>query len=499
MAKRFVSIWFHHLPTDWFTLRQPELKNLPLVLTESNHGKLIITATNQNAEQKGISSGTPLADARAVIPDLVAMEHKPLLIIKVLTRLAEWCIRFTPTVAIDPPNGLILDATGCSHLWGGDTIYIETISEKLNARGYGVRIAMADTMGAAWAIARFSKDARVIPEGKHPEALRSLPTQSLRLEPEVSERLYKLGLHNIQHVLNLPRPSLRKRFGQHLLQQLDKALGNEMEWIEPLQPIEPYQERLPSLEPIVTEAGIKIALHQLITLLCTRLQQEQKGLRMATFKGYRVDGKVEQIEIGTSRPSNNVTHLSKLFELKLSKIEPAWGIELFVMAAWKVEDHHPQQETMWTPPTGVDDQRITELVDRIAGKLGMNTIHRYAPAEHHWPERSFTGTTSLNEKLISAWPEHKLRPLQLLPTPQRIEVTAPIPDYPPMLFRHQGKIHTIVKADGPERIEQEWWLQQGQHRDYYQVEDETGNRYWLFRLGHYQDKTVHWFLHGFFP
>ena len=498
MAKRFVSIYFHHLPTDWYTLRQPELKNLPLVLTESNHGKLIITASNSNAEKKGIRIGTSLADARAIIPDLIALEHKPLLINRVLNRLADWCIRFTPTVTTDPPNGLILDASGCSHLWGSDTIYIETISMKLTTRGYGVRVAMADTIGAAWAIARFSSDIRVIPEGKHLEALMPLPTQALRLEPEVIERLYKLGLHQIQQILNIPRPSLRKRFGQHLPQQLDKALGNEMEWIEPLQQVEPYQERLPSIEPIVTETGIRIALHQLIDLLCTRLQQEQKGLRTATFKGYRVDGKVEHIEIVTSRPSNNVKHLSKLFELKLSTIEPAWGIELFVLEASRVEDHHAQQETMWAPPTGVEDQRITELVDRIAGKMGMNTIHRYAPAEHHWPERSFTGT-SLHEKLSTPWPDHKLRPLQLLSTPQRIEVTAPIPDYPPMLFRHQGKIHTIIKADGPERIEQEWWLQLGQHRDYYYVEDESGNRYWLFRLGHYQDKMYHWYLHGFFP
>ncbi len=468
------------------------------MLTESNHGKLIITASNSNAEKKGIRIGTSLADARAIIPDLIALEHKPLLINRVLNRLADWCIRFTPTVTTDPPNGLILDASGCSHLWGSDTIYIETISMKLTTRGYGVRVAMADTIGAAWAIARFSSDIRVIPEGKHLEALMPLPTQALRLEPEVIERLYKLGLHQIQQILNIPRPSLRKRFGQHLPQQLDKALGNEMEWIEPLQQVEPYQERLPSIEPIVTETGIRIALHQLIDLLCTRLQQEQKGLRTATFKGYRVDGKVEHIEIVTSRPSNNVKHLSKLFELKLSTIEPAWGIELFVLEAGRVEDHHAQQETMWAPPTGVEDQRITELVDKIAGKMGMNTIHRYAPAEHHWPERSFTGT-SLHEKLLTTWPEHKLRPLQLLSTPQRIEVTAPIPDYPPMLFRHQGKIHTIIKADGPERIEQEWWLQQGQHRDYYYVEDESGNRYWLFRLGHYQDKMYHWYLHGFFP
>lgn len=496
---RFVSIFFRHLTTDWFTLRQPHLKNLPFVVTEPSHGKMIITAANANAKLKGVNVGTALADARAIIPDLQSIDHKPELISRLLKRLAEWCIRFTPSVAADSPDGLMLDASGCAHLWGGENSYCTAISTKLTSRGYDVRIAMADTIGAAWAIARFGKEPLLIPTGKHLEALLSLPPEALRLEPEAIVRLHKLGLHQVRQFINIARPSLRRRFGQHLLQQLDKSLGNEWEGIEPIRPIEPYQEWLPSMEPIVTATEIERALQQLINTLCNRLQQDQKGLRTALFKGHRVDGKVEQIDILTSRPSNNPDHLTKLFELKLSTIEPGWGIELFLLEATSVEEHQPKQEKLWTQSREAEEQHIGELVDRIAGKMGLNSIHRYAPAEHHWPERSFTLIKSLEEKLTASWPEHKLRPLQLLPTPARIEVTAPIPDYPPMLFRHKGEIHKIVKADGPERIEQEWWLQQGQHRDYYQVEDETGNRFWLFRLGHYHDKIYQWFLHGFFP
>jgi len=174
------------------------------------------------------------------------------------------------------------------------------------------------------------------------------------------------------------------------------------------------------------------------------------------------------------------------------------GIELFILEASKIEDHLPQQEKMWGESNGLEDARLSELIDRLASKVGMQSIHRYVPDEHYWPERSFKQGLSLHEKLTTPWRTDKPRPLRLLPTPEAIEVTAPIPDYPPMLFRHQGKVHPIVKADGPERIEQEWWLQQGQHRDYYRVEDEEGNRYWLFRLGHYHDKTYQWFLHGYF-
>jgi protein ImuB len=498
MEKRFVSIWFRHLNTDWFSLRQPHLKNLAFVLRTPSHGRMVITSANANAAKKGIACGTVLADARAVIPELEVMDDKPDLAERLLRRLAEWCIRFTPVVAIDPPDGLLLDVTGCSHLWGGDIPYVSEIIRKLNARGYDVRVAMADTISTAWAVSRFGKEPLIIPSGLIIEALMCLPPEALRLEQDVVERLHKLGLHQINQFMKMPRTSLRRRFGQHFLQRLDMALGQEMELLSPVQPIEPYQERLPCMEPIVTATGIEIGLKQLLEQLSVRLQQEQKGLRSAVFKGYRVDGKIEQVDIVTSRPSHNVKHLFKLFEIKLPTIEPGLGIELFVLEAPKVENHYPQQEKMWDGSVGLEDVRLSELVDRLASKIGMNKIQRYVPDEHYWPERSFKSASSLHEKLTIAWRTDKLRPLHLLSTPEHIEVTAPIPDYPPMLFRYKGTIHKIIKADGPERIEQEWWIQQGQHRDYYRVEDEEGHRYWLFRLGHYHDKIYQWFIHGFF-
>ena len=276
------------------------------------------------------------------------------------------------------------------------------------------------------------------------------------------------------------------------------ALGIEMETLEPLKPVEPYQLRLPCLEPIVTATGIEIALRHLLEGLCSRLAQDQKGLRTASLKCYRVDGQIEQIDIGTSRPSHSVSHLLKLFETKIQNIEPALGIDLFLLEAPKTENCFPPQERMWNESAPLENIQLAELLDRIANKVGAQTIHRYLPDEHYWPERSFKIANSLEEKPTTHWPTDRPRPLLLLQTPEPIEVSAPIPDYPPMLFRYKGVVHQIAKADGPERIEQEWWLQQGQHRDYYRVEDENGQRYWLFRLGHYNKKNFCWFLHGFF-
>ena len=499
MSKRFVAIWFCYLKTDWFIRRQPLLLTIPFVLATPDHGRMMVTAANRLAQKEGVDIGMAVADARAIIPGLKVLDDPQGLPEKLLNGLAEWCIRYTPVAAVDPPAGLILDVTGCTHLWGGEQLYLTDIIKRFTNFGYEVRVAMADTIGAAWAIARFEKEPFIIETGQQTAALLLLPSAALRIDPETTERLDKLGLRQISHFIHMPRVALRRRFGMQLLQRLDQALGCEEEWIIPVQPIALYQERLPCLEPIVTATGIEIALERLLDNLCRRLQQEQKGLRTAVMKGYRVDGKIEKIEIGTLRASCNSKHLFNLFELRISSVEPAMGIELFTLDALKVEDLAIVQEELWEHNAGLDDTGLSELLDRIAGKIGAGQIHRYLPDEHYWPERSYKLSAAINEKTPAVWKVERPRPVQLLHKPELIEVTAPIPDYPPMLFRYKGKLHTIKKADGPERIEQEWWLQQGQHRDYYTVEDEEGRRYWLFRSGHYDTgKTYQWFIHGFF-
>jgi protein ImuB len=496
--KRFVSIWFPHLAADWFCLRKPELKNIPFALTAPSHGRTIITAANPLAQKKGIIPGMVLADARAILPSLKNFDNKPQLEPQLLQRIAEWCIRFTPLAAPDPLGGIILDASGCSHLWGGDEAYVMDMKKRLMKRGYVAQAAMANTIGAAWAITRFGK-ALVVQKENELQELELLPPEALRINEDTVARLHKLGLHQIRDLLSIPQSALRRRFGSEIVLRLNQLLGNEEEFIQPIYAPEPYQERLPCPEPIVRIEGIEIALQRLLLQLCTRLQKEGKGLRAAFFRGYRVDSKTVGIQINTSSPSHNVDHLFHLFQMKLSTIEPDLGIELFLLEATMVEDYITKQDGFWKQNNGLNDQRITELIDRLSVKFGADIIHRYLPDEHHWPERSFKKATSLVEPPLTKWNITNPRPLHLLSPPERIEVAAPIPDYPPMLFRYKGKVHNIIKADGPERIEQEWWIQEGEHRDYFAVEDEEGSRYWLFREGHYDDQgNARWWLHGIF-
>jgi len=306
----------------------------------------------------------------------------------------------------------------------------------------------------------------------------------------------KLGFRRIGQFMRMQKSVLRRRFGESLLLRLGQALGNEPETLQPIRPTAPYLERLPCLEPIRTAPGIEIALQKLLETQCERLSREGMGLRSGVFRGYRMDGKVEQIGIGTSRASSSPAHLFKLFALKIPTIEPALGIELFELEATLVEDEPKPQEALWENKG--DRTRIAELLDTVAGKVGMAAIRRYLPQQHHWPERSLRATVSLDEVPETVWPSDKLRPLHLLAKPEPISVMVVLPDYPPMMFTHKGKSYRLAKAEGPERIEQEWWIEDGQPRDYYRAEDENGARYWLFRSGQYGDDKPQWFLHGFF-
>lgn len=498
MDKRFMALWFCRLKTDWATLRRPELANVPLVFSQSEQNRLIITALNAIAESQGLEPQMRIADAKAIVPHLKILDDRAGREEKLLNVIGQWCIRYTPLVALDLPDGLLFNCSGCAHLWGGEAEYINDVVTRLKNKGYTVRAAIADTIGAAWAMARFGQRNTIIPPKQHKQAMMQLPPVALRLDSAVLDKLHKLGFRRVESFASIPRASLRRRFSDGLLMRLMQAFGEVEEYIKPIIVPEPYHERLPSLEPIRTRPGIEVALRQLLETLGQRLVSEGKGFRNAVLKTYRVDGKVQQIEIGTNQATCHVDHLFKLFELNIKEIEPDLGIELFVLEATKVDDLDAAQQAMWASKPGLQDNGVLELLDRVAGKIGPQAIHRYLPQERYWPERSIKSTSNPKELPQTLWRTDLQRPIELLSRPEPIDVSAPIPDYPPMLFRYQNKVHHIKRADGPERIEREWWLDEGEHRDYYIVEDQNGNRYWVFRSGHYGAIQPKWFLHGFF-
>jgi protein ImuB len=498
MQRRLMSIWFRHLLTDGLARRRPELKDLPFVLAAAVRNKQVIIAASALAESQGASAGMAVADARAAVAELVVLDELPGQAAKLLRLIGLGCMCYTPLVSVDLPDGLILDISGCAHLWGGEREYLKTIVQRLRSAGFDTRAAIADTAGTAWGVARFAPKGPIIPPEGQSAAIADLPPAALRLEPETLDLLHKLGFRVIRPLLQIAPQALRRRFGQQLLLRIDQALGRKEEHREQLLPPLPYTERLPSLEPIRTRPGMEIAIERLLEALCLRLQTEGQGIRKAVLKCHRIDGRKVQAGITTTKGSHSVSHLLRLFQLQIDKIEPALGIELFVLEAIRVEAMETVQEQLWASARGLGNTALAELLDRIAGRVGADVIQRFLPSENHWPERSVRLAASLAEQPDAAWPEQP-RPIRLLPVPEVIEVMALIPDHPPRMFVHKGRRHPVAKADGPERIGREWWQDSGEHRDYYTLEDREGCRYWVFRSGHYDGGDARWYLHGYFP
>jgi len=494
MPERFVSIWFRYLLTDWKTVKDRSLRETQLAFTQPDHGRMLICAQNSHAEKCGVRPGMTVADAKIVAPGLLLFEDKPGHNLRLLKNLAEWFLRYTPSVMIDPPDGLLLNVTGCTHLKGGEAEYLNDIVSRLKSLGYTVRPGIADTIGCAWAVAHCADEGFIVGEGAQRNALMPLPPAALRLNNEILIKLNQLGFYLISDFIHMPRSVIRRRFGNDLVLRLYQALGQEPEFLIPLAEPVPYSERYPMLEPIRTREAIEVAVHELIDRLCKRLYGEGLGLRSAVLTYLRVDGKSGQLTIGTNHPSQRTDHLFKLFSQHFDQVAPGLGIELFILDATKTEAAINKQSLLWSGRPDSKSELVAELLDNIAARVGASNIHRYLPDEHYMPEGVAKNTRDLAAVPESAWREDKPRPLQLLDPPEPIEAMALTPDYPPKQFMYRKNRHIIASADGPERIECEWWEREEGYRDYFIVEDEEGSRYWIFC-----NAAGYWYLHGYLP
>jgi len=474
----------------------------------------VLAAVDPAAALAGLAPGMSLADARARLPDLRLVDADPAGDAQALAGFADWCGRFSPWTSVDGADGIWLDVTGCVPLVPSEEALARELVERAARLGFAARAAVADTPGAAWAVARYAElpasSVRILAAGEARAALAPLPVAGLRLAAEITQDLKRLGLKRIGDLYGMARAPLAPRFGEAVARRLDQALGLIEEPISPRQPIEPRMVRRILAEPISTPEAIEHGLTQLMALLCRRLEEEGLGARRLELACFRVDAQVERIAIGTSRPSHEPGHLGRLMTEKIGEIAPGFGIELMQLRALAVEPLAARQLGL---DAGQADGAVAPLVDRLANRLGARNVLRLMPENSHLPERAQRAVSVLDErhggKPKQDWPVARPRPIRLLTYPDPIEVMAPVPDDPPLMFRWRRVPHRVRRAEGPERIALEWWREpeNGQSgagtdgiRDYYRVEDEAGRRFWLYRRGLYRPETVPaWFLHGFFP
>lgn len=469
-----------------------------------------------------------LADARALLADLATAHADPAADRQGLERLALWCNRFTPVCAVDggesdgeagSDGGLLLDITGCAHLFGGEAALMDEIAARLTDLGIEARLGLADTPGAAWALARFGPaangrpDARIAAHGEAHTAIAGLPVEALRLAAEDAHLLRRLGLTTISAVDGLPRASLARRFpcrerGSAVLARFDRALGRFAEPIVPLVPPPACLERLALPEPLIDRAGLDAALARLMPGLAAVLEREGLGVRRLALWCYRVDGGVVRRTVATARATRDGDHLTRLFRETLETIDPGFGIDCAALHAERVEPLAPSQLSL----TG-DGQRqggLDLLVDRLLAKLGEGAICRLEPVARHRPETAERAMSPGREPVpwseASEAPEKPPRPFRLFDRPEPVEVMAEVPDGPPLLFTWRRVLRRVARAAGPERIEPEWWAGAGGRDeavcDYYRIEDADGRRYWLYRAGLYGEAgagtSPRWYVHGLY-
>ncbi len=501
--RRIMSLFLPQWPID--RRRQGGARpDKPYVLVTGLDGRRLITAANAMAANEGIVPGTSLADARALYPDLGIGEADFAGDVAALAGLARWCNRFSPWTSLRGSDGIILDITGCAHLFGGEAELASQAVKRLARRGIEGRAAIAESLGAAWAVSRFGGERIAqVPCGETRAALADLPVAALRLDGDIAALLKRLGLRRIGDLYAMPRAALAKRCSEGVALRLDEALGLAPEPLSPLPPERLRWSRRSFAEPIGTPEDIAAATRQLLGNLCQILAKEKRGARRLVLELYRIDGRIEATAIGTTRPSRDIHHLLRLLEERLPTLDPGFGVEDMVLKATIAEELTPAQLGFkggmgrGEAEAGADDLAV--LIDRLANRLGVRALVKPASRESHLAERAVRFLPALDRGGTDAWDREKPRPVRLLTRPERIEAMALVPDDPPFLFRWRRVTHRVRRADGPERIADEWWREAAEPRDYYRIEDEAGRRFWLYRAGFYHARNPpRWFLHGVF-
>jgi protein ImuB len=476
----------------------------PFALIATDRGVRRLYAVSEAAVALGLFVGQKATDALALVPELVTDEADPEGDLASLEALVDWCVRVSPAVAADPPDGLLIDITGVAHLWGGEQAMLDDLLARLARQDIPARAAVAGSAGAAWALARFGEDRAVVPAGAEADWLAALPVTALRLEAETAAQLIRLGLARIGQLAALPRDQLTRRFGPGVLARLDQALARAEEALIFRRPATPWFARLAFAEPISAPEDLARACRDIAERLCARLLAEGQGAGRFELAFHRLDGRAERRAIGLSLPGRAAAAIARLFTPMLETVDPGFGIEVVTLAAERAEPVAERQIGLaWIGEIAPEDG-IAPLVDRLANRLGEGRVWRAEAYPSHIPERAVVRQAPLAAAASQGWDASRPRPVRLFARPEPvIAMMALVPDDPPRRFRWRGRDHDVRHVEGPERLAEEWWRRPpgettpAHVRDYYRIEDETGARYWLFRAGLYGgEEAPKWWLHG---
>lgn len=483
--RRIVSMWFPRLASDRVLRACPTTAPFALTLKENNTERLY--CLDARAGARGLHRGMPLADARSFCPDLATRPARPDLDVRFLSALRRWATRYCPWVGRDGVDGLVLDVTGSTRLWGGETAMLADMRARAERARLDLRLGMADTRGAAWALAHFDTGE---------QSLSDLPVAALRLEPETVVGLQRLGLRRIGDLRSAARAPLARRFGANLLLRLDQALGQVPEPVIPEVDPPHHATRMRFPEPIGLVTDVMAAVGRLLGPLCDKLARREAGARCLTLTLRRVDRGSQQVELRLAAPMRDAARILPLFERGVAEVDAGFGIDEIRLEATLVEPLPIRQMHPATHPAGdqSNPDRQADLITRIGTRIGLENIQRFLPADSHIPERSFLIAPAAFSTPECGWFSARPRPIRMFP-PEPIASNGP---KPPLRFRWRRMSFSTARATGPERIAPEWWLEDDNWRsglrDYWKIDTYEGWRLWLF----YTPQNPGWFVQGEF-
>lgn len=552
-TRRILSIWFPHLAAERVLRSHRGAILNPFAIVAQDSNALTLACLSAEASAEGLTVGQSLSDARAFCPNLMTAPENPLQEAGFLAGLRRWAGKYSPWVAEEAPASLILDITGCAHLFGGEEQLAEAIAQDLQDLRLTGMLGIADTPGTAWALARFAgksaqahrsgdaieQEARatrsrafkrrnwerggaaparlqtdanapcIAPPGQTRNAISRLPVAALRLPRDICTNLNRLGIRIIADLIGLPRAALMRRFGRDVVLRLDQALGADPEPISPARRTHHFATRLSLPDPIGLAEDITAGVDRLLDPLCEKLRKAGRGARQLRLWCFRTDHTVQIIEVGLARPNHDPDRMRPLLLLQLPNVEPGFGIDTLRLEAFITEplsnlQHKGHADAVETARKLRDgDNTMADLMGRLGARIGLENITRMHPADSHIPEKTATRMAAAYSDPTEDWPTQRLqRPVTLFqPEHVTIEQSGDTPSAPPRQFRWRRRAFQTHSAAGPERLSPEWWLDdpnwRGGTRDYWRIETKTGERLWIFETKT-REYSGGWFCHGDF-
>ena len=548
LKKRILSLWFPRLGVERIFRSKSVLNDVPFAIVIKKNNSFILSSLSYFAEREGLYFGQLLTDAQILCPNLITREGDSFAENFFLETLQRWAGKFSPLVSIESQTALVLDITGCINLFGGERNLLNKIEQDCINMKLTIKLGLADTIGAAWALARYetstnlmhrtgdsidqearatrsrsykrnlenslhlrpvnnviSSNIRIAPPGQTKTSLNFLPISALRLSKKENSELSHLGISIIKDLEILPRGSIERRFGFNILKRLDQAIGRQPEPISPSVPNIHFGVRITFPEPIGLEEDIMVAIKRLLSSLEKKLTQNGSGIKRLKLQFYLCDHTIKSLEIGFAQATSNMKNIISLLKLKLEKINLIFEIDCIRIYANEIEFLNLKQKNIHFNEEKIVDKNIKtdvtfhDLIARIGARVGLQNITRFGPAESNIPEKTANIFAVAWSKPIIEWPDNFLeRPIFLF-KPERIILSCL--ERPPKIFRWRSCDFITVYSRGPERIAPEWWLDD-QHwrtgvRDYWKVITVTGEALWLYQA-HGALVPGGWFCHGNF-